>query len=362
MRIRLLLVFVLLVTGCSKSQVERTATVSNPNLAQVAPALPALVRPRGEPHEWSAKHSEDLTDFDLQETSLDGKFDLILDLSLIPCSGENCGCRYGTEVFLATHGRYAALTQEPSAHDTLLHLRVEFDDGLVRPIEWDESSDTGHGLLADVSLYPAPTDVPIGPSPKTNWTVLGDGNSLLEDLLAHKEVLVEVRPGVAAQFDLAGFSQAVAAAKVDELSVARAVDRKAAAQAAAEAQAAREAEDDKPVIDSLNLEDVETRCGEPQRGDAASLAPYFGYDYGLGFAVGAYGVKREEFYGGSVRAEFQDIKLQNIEFVTLWFGEGGQPITKAEVGTFDSNHSRTIDKYAGLPTLMPCLLKGGVAE
>jgi hypothetical protein len=141
----------------------------------------------------------------------------------------------------------------------------------------------------------------------------------------------------------------------------------AEAQAEQEAQAKqREVEEqaakNKPVIDSLNVGDVEQRCGEPRNLDVDSTAPYFLYPYYIPFPS-QYGVDSKAF-GGYVKDQKtgQYIWLTDIEDVTLWFGAGGQPINEADVDTDGSNHPKTIDKYVDLPKVMPCLLQGGVAK
>jgi hypothetical protein len=134
----------------------------------------------------------------LNRTSLDGKFDLVI-------------LEKGTHSFLSfvRHARWRSVYNQP-AKGKLMYLRVKFEDGQEKRIEWDELGLATENLYSVLWSYPAKTDAPIGP-------VLGDaaGDSvggdqlLIQDMMKHKSMLLEVEPGVTTQFDITGLTREI---------------------------------------------------------------------------------------------------------------------------------------------------------
>jgi hypothetical protein len=129
-----------LVAGCSKGS-GKTASNSGPAVVQaaVAPAstspvtesaapLPALAAGQANPRAWRSETFNDGlgTAVALKGTSLDGKFDLVV-------------VQKGSHSFLsfARHGRWESVHNQPGK-GKLMYLRVKFEDGEEKRIEWDE--------------------------------------------------------------------------------------------------------------------------------------------------------------------------------------------------------------------------------
>lgn len=200
------------VSGCSGSSQE-DASKSAPAVVQAA-VLPASTSPVTEPaaalpvpsvgeanHQaWRSEKVEDGlgSAIVLKRSSLDSKFDLII-------------LQKGKYSFLSfvRHGRWESLSKQP-AKGKLMYLRAKFEDGQEKRIEWDElgfATENLHGVLWS---YPAKTDAPIGPVPEgaTADSVGGD-QLLLNDMMKHKTMLLEVEPGVTTQFDLTGLAREI---------------------------------------------------------------------------------------------------------------------------------------------------------
>ncbi len=129
----------------------------------------------------------------LKRSSRDGKYDLVIE-------------EKGAQAFLsfATHGRWDSVYNQP-AKGKLMYLRVKFEDGVEKRVEWDELAYGTENMHSVLWSYPASQDGPIGPvADAANSNPMGGDQLLMQDLMKHKTVLVEVEPGVTAQFDLAG--------------------------------------------------------------------------------------------------------------------------------------------------------------
>jgi hypothetical protein len=87
---------------------------------------------------------------------------------------------------------------------------VKFEDGQEKRIEWDELGFATENLYSVLWSYPAKPDAPIGPvlGGATGDSVGGD-QLLLEDMMKHKTMLLEVEPGVTTQFDLTGLAHEI---------------------------------------------------------------------------------------------------------------------------------------------------------
>lgn len=332
MRIRILFVSALLVAGCSKPDARQAVTmssskhqvqradvsksqqadaVSRPNLAQVSPVLPALKRAYATP--WTIKVSTDDNEYEyddyennhqgykhfttLGKESLDGHFDLAIDLvadgSVLGISLTNLDC--------TDYGLFRR---------SGMHTRIEFDDGLVQAVDWVDQvyrADSCKFPSAELLLYPAAVDSPIGllsNDQGDDWNPwrdldgqqqLGQGmNRMTQALLAHKEALFEIKPGVTTQFDLTGLSQAYAAGmaadqKAEGLTPSDVAEMKKeeaeeeAKNKQEQLQDAREEDAEKKAmvanaIGNLNVLDVLNRCGPAADTHHGSNSGYVAYN------------------------------------------------------------------------------------
>ena len=200
------------VSGCSGSS-EKDASKSAPAVVQAA-ALPASTSTVTEPAvalpvpsagqaNHQAWHSEKVEDglgsaIVLKRSSLDSKFDLII-------------LQKGKYSFLSfvRHGRWESVSKQP-AKGKLMYLRAKFEDGQEKRIEWDELGFATETLYGVLWSYPAKTDAPIGPVPvSAGGDTVGVDQLLLNDMMKHKTILLEVEPGVTTQFDLTGLGHEI---------------------------------------------------------------------------------------------------------------------------------------------------------
>ena len=116
----------------------------------------------------------------LKRISSDGKYDLVI-------------LEKGAQYFVSftKHGQWESV-HELAAKGKLMNLRLEFEDGQVRHAEWDElgaGTEKLHGVLWS---YPAKADS------------VGGDQLLMQEMMKHKAMLVEIEPGITAQFSLIG--------------------------------------------------------------------------------------------------------------------------------------------------------------
>ncbi len=129
----------------------------------------------------------------LKRTSVDGKYDLII-------------FEKGLQAFpgFAKHGRWEEVYYR-AAKGKLLTLRVKFEDGLEKQVEWDElayGTEEAHAVLWS---YPVNAISPAGAiSASGQNEPIGGDKLLIKDMTQHRAMLLEVEPGVAAQFELSG--------------------------------------------------------------------------------------------------------------------------------------------------------------
>ena len=88
-----------------------------------------------------------------------------------------------------------------------MYLRVKFEDGQEKRVVWDELGFATENLYSVLWSYPAKADAPIGPvlEGPTGDSVGGD-QLLIQDMMKHKAMLLEVEPGVTTQFDMTGLA------------------------------------------------------------------------------------------------------------------------------------------------------------
>jgi hypothetical protein len=176
------------------------APASTSSIKESAVALPVPSPGKPNPQAWRSEEVNDhLGDaIALKETSLDGKFDLVI-------------LERGTYSFLSLvkHDRWNLVHNHPGK-GKLMYLRVKFDDGQEKRIEWDEVGFATDNLCSVLWSYPANTGAPIGPvSEGHTAAAVGGDQVLLQDMIKHQTMLLEVEPGVTTQFDLAGLAHQI---------------------------------------------------------------------------------------------------------------------------------------------------------
>jgi hypothetical protein len=200
------------ISGCSeesqKNVLSRTpdvvqasvARINTPPLVTQAVSLPALAVGQANQQVWrAAEIKESLgSAVTITGTSVDGRFDLVI-------------LKKGTYTFVSfvQHERWESLHDRP-AKGKLISLRVKFDDGPEKFIEWDELGlDTGN-LYSVLWSYPAKANAPTGPAPKGTALDSPEGDErLLQDMIKHKTMLLEVEPGAMTRFEMIGLAREI---------------------------------------------------------------------------------------------------------------------------------------------------------
>jgi hypothetical protein len=195
-------------TGSSQKAVMRSgpavvqASAEPARMSPIKDSAVALPVPSVERNQqtWRSENVKDhLGDaIALTRTSMDGKFDLVV-------------LQRGTYFFLsfAKHERWKAVRNLPGK-GKLMCLRVKFEDGQEKRVEWDELGFATENLCGVLWSYPADTAAPIGPvleGPTAD--AVGGDRLLIQDMVKHQTMLLEVEPGVAAQFDLTGLAHQI---------------------------------------------------------------------------------------------------------------------------------------------------------
>jgi len=200
------------ILGCSGNS-QKAASKSAPAVvhASVAPAgtslvvdpaaaLPVPTLGQANQQTWTSEKVKDQLGnaIVVKATSLDGRFDLII-------------LQKGTHSFLSfvRHSRWESVYNQP-AKGKLMYLRAKFEDGQEKRIEWDQLGFATENLCSVLWSYPARTDAPIGPVlvGLTGDSVGGD-QQLIQDMMKHKTMLLEVEPGVTTQFDVTGLAHEI---------------------------------------------------------------------------------------------------------------------------------------------------------
>jgi hypothetical protein len=193
------------ILGCSgNSQKATYSTKPGVVLASSAPATSseataAIPVPLVEKLNQQAWRSENIKDHlgnavALKGVSSDGKFDLVI-------------LQRGTHSFISfvKHDRWKQVHEQPGKAK-LMYLRVKFEDGQEKHIEWDELGFATDNLYSVLWSYPAKTgaqvDEHLGDS-------VGGDQLLIQDMLKHQAMILEIEPGGTAQFDLSGFAQQI---------------------------------------------------------------------------------------------------------------------------------------------------------
>jgi len=179
------------------------ASVTPANASPVVDPVAALPVPsvgQANRQAWSSENVKDRLGnaVALKATSFDGKFDLII-------------LQKGTHSFLSfvRRARWRSVYNQP-AKGKLMYLRVKFEDGQEKRIEWDELGFATENLYSVLWSYPAKTDAPIGPVPEgAAGDPVGGDQLLMQDMMKHKSMLLEVEPGVTTQFDMTGLTHEI---------------------------------------------------------------------------------------------------------------------------------------------------------
>jgi hypothetical protein len=173
---------------------------STSHVVDPAEALPVPSVGQANQQAWRSENVKDRLGnaITLKGTSLDGKFDLVI-------------LQRGKYAFLSfvRRSHWESVYNQP-AKGKLMYLRVKFEDGQEKRIEWDELGFATENLHSVLWSYPAKTNAPIGPVlAGTTGDFVGGDQLLLQDMLKHKTMLLEVEPGVTTQFDMTGLAREI---------------------------------------------------------------------------------------------------------------------------------------------------------
>lgn len=221
-----ILITILGCSGVSQKGVSETAAAVAPTAAapvnaspaaEPAAALPIPSVEHANQQAWRAENVKETigSAIALKSVSLDGKFDLVI-------------LQKGKSSFLSfvRHAHWESVRQMP-AKGNLMYLRVKFEDGQERRIEWDELGFATENLNSVLWSYPAERDAPIGPT-RNGPAVVGGDQLLIQEMMKHKTMLLEVEPGVTTQFELTGLEHELEKArnpKTQQVLEARQTDR-----------------------------------------------------------------------------------------------------------------------------------------
>lgn len=203
------------ISGCSgKSQnaalkapalpvVQASPAPANPSAAsEPVVALPTVSVGSNHPA-WHAENVKDTfgSAVALKQASLDGKFDLVILVK-------------GTHAFVsfARHGQWESVRHR-AAQGKLVRLRLKFEDGQERYIEWDELGFGTANVYGVVWAYPTSMDSPVGSVPDSKSDSIGGDELLIQEMTKHTAMLLEVAPGVTTQFDIAGITREIGKAR-----------------------------------------------------------------------------------------------------------------------------------------------------
>ena len=122
----------------------------------------------------------------LKRTSLDGKYDLVI-------------LQKGSTPFLSfvQHARWE-FVHSLAAKAKVMELRLTFEDGREKHVKWNELGFGSDKLYAVLWSYPAQSGS------------IGGDQILMQEMLSHRAMVLEIQPGVNAQFDLTGLATEMA--------------------------------------------------------------------------------------------------------------------------------------------------------
>jgi hypothetical protein len=180
------------------------AATSTTPLEEAAAPLPVPSLGQVNHHVWRSEYVKDQLGVAVafKATSLDGKFDLVI-------------LQRGPHRFvsLVRHARRESVRNSP-AKGRLMYLRAKFENGVEKRMEWDELGFATENPYSILWSYPVKTDAPIGPAPQASaGSSVGGDQLLVEEMMQHKTMLLEVEPGVTTQFDITGLARAIGTAR-----------------------------------------------------------------------------------------------------------------------------------------------------
>lgn len=168
----------------AQSSQSSTAAMSIPVAPEPTTPLPALTgtQPLAEPWRPEVVNDHMGGAIVLKRNSSDGKYDLVI-------------LEKGAKSFVSftKHGQWESV-HDRGAKGKLMNLRLEFEDGQVKHAEWDELGAGTENLHAVLWAYPS------------NGDTVGGDQLLMQDMMQHKALLVEIEPGVTTQFSLIGLA------------------------------------------------------------------------------------------------------------------------------------------------------------
>jgi hypothetical protein len=100
-----------------------------------------------------------------------------------------------------------------AAQGKLMNLRLKFEDGEEKGIEWDELGFGTTKLYSVVWSYPTKADSPVGPASGSVSDSVGGDELLIQEMTKHAAMLLEVEPGVTTQFDITGLGREIEKAR-----------------------------------------------------------------------------------------------------------------------------------------------------
>ena len=205
------------ILGCSgnsqKATLSTTPAVVQASTAQATSseataAIPVPLVEKLNQQAWSSENIKDQLGnaVALKGVSSDGKYDLVV-------------LQRGTHSFISfvKHDRWEQVHEQPGKAK-LMYLRVKFQDGQEKHIEWDELGFATDNLYSVLWSYPAKAGAQADEYPGDS---VGGDQLLIQEMLKHKAMILEVEPGVTAQFDLSGFAQQVEKNRTPETKLGR---------------------------------------------------------------------------------------------------------------------------------------------
>jgi hypothetical protein len=185
-------------------QASAAPASTSPVVEDPAGALPVPSVGRANHQAWRSESVKDRLGnaVALKRTSLDGKYDLVI-------------LQKGTYSFLSLvrHGRWESVYNQ-AAKGKLMYLRVKFEDGQEKRIEWDELGFATENLYSVLWSYPVKAEASIGPVPGgAGRDSVGGDQLLIQEMTKHKTMLLEVEPGVTTQFDMTGLAHEIEKAR-----------------------------------------------------------------------------------------------------------------------------------------------------
>ena len=193
------------ILGCSGNSQKATlstapavvqASAVQATFSEATAAIPVPLVKKPNQQAWRSENIKDQLGnaVALKGVSSDGKFDLVI-------------LHRGTHSFVSfvKHDRWEQVHEQPGKAK-LMYLRVKFEDGQEKHIEWDELGFATDNLYSVLWSYPANTAAQVD---EHAGDFVGGDQLLIREMLKHQAMNLEIEPGVTAQFDLSGLAQQI---------------------------------------------------------------------------------------------------------------------------------------------------------